>query len=251
MQGVLYIGHGSRSPKTKEESIQFIQQVEARVEAPLQELCFLELESPTIRDGFTKLVENGATSIAIVPLLLLSAGHYYADIPEELEHVREEFPHIRVTYGRPLGVQQRTVEALARRAEEAGAITKNTVILLVGRGSRSPETKSAVRLTAKRLKRRLGVKKVETCYLAACKPSFAEGMESAAKYDDVIVLPYLWFTGLLYESMEREVAASPFRLAPYLGAHLLMVEALSERAGQALHAETIENRLDEHMAWWI
>ena len=87
MRGVLYVSHGSRVPDAVNEATDFIDLVKAQVNVPLQETCFLELTSPNLAQGFQRLVDKGATEISVVPVLLLSAGHYYKDIPAEIVHM--------------------------------------------------------------------------------------------------------------------------------------------------------------------
>lgn len=261
MQAVLYVSHGSRVEETKIEAMEFMKAVQDRVHAPLQATCFLELAEPDISHGFETLVKQGATRISVVPVLLMSAGHYYEDIPEELAKAREPYPEVEVTYGRPLGVQERLVDVLVQRVKETGEqVTKDTHILLVGRGSRSPETRSATRLIAKRLKKKLGVKSIDTCYLAACTPKFEEGLEKAKeKKRQTIVVPYLWFTGLLVQSMQKKISilqeeGYPFTLSGYLGTHSSVVAALADRAEQAIaldHGVSDSYSVEESKAWWI
>ncbi|SDO58103.1 sirohydrochlorin chelatase [Alkalicoccus daliensis] len=262
MQAVLYVSHGSRVEKTKVEAMEFMESVQKRVDVPLQETAFLELAAPDIAEGFTKLAEQGATKIAVVPVLLMSAGHYYEDIPEELAKVKKNYPDIKVTYGRPLGVQERLVEVLIDRIHETGRdVPRDAHLLLVGRGSRSPETKQATKLIAKRLKKKLGVKSVDTCYLAASKPSFDEGLEAVKqkKHSITFVIPYLWFTGLLMQEMEKKVQnlreqGLTIELCGYLGSHPSVVAALADRAVQAVqsdHGVSESYGVEESKAWWI
>ena len=118
MQGVLYVSHGSRVAEAVEEATSLIERVQAKVNIPLQETCFLELADPDISEGFRKLVHQGATEISVIPVLLLSAGHYYKDIPVEIERLKTQFPNIKINYGKPLGVQKRLTEILKQRLEE-------------------------------------------------------------------------------------------------------------------------------------
>ena len=46
-------------------------------------------------------MHQGATEISVVPVLLLSAGHYYKDIPEEIERMKAQFPNVKINYGKP------------------------------------------------------------------------------------------------------------------------------------------------------
>ncbi|MGM2836781.1 CbiX/SirB N-terminal domain-containing protein, partial [Bacillus cereus group sp. Bce025] len=56
MKAILYICHGSRLKAAKEEAVAFITSCMNRVEASIQEICFLELASPTIDEGFRTCV---------------------------------------------------------------------------------------------------------------------------------------------------------------------------------------------------
>ncbi len=72
MKAVLYICHGSRLKTAKEEAIQFITSCMSRIEATIQEVCFLELANPSIEDGFRTCVKRGATEIIAIPGFFIS-----------------------------------------------------------------------------------------------------------------------------------------------------------------------------------
>ncbi len=74
MRGVLYVSHGSRVEEATNEAISCIRAAHQHVGTSLWEICFLELTDPTVQQGMERLVQQGATSITIVPVLLLSAG---------------------------------------------------------------------------------------------------------------------------------------------------------------------------------
>ena len=75
-------------------------------------------------------MKKGATHIAIVPLLLLTAMHAKSDIPVEIEKVHARFPQVKVTYGKPIGVNQEVTKSAAR-IEEAGYQGERARILLI------------------------------------------------------------------------------------------------------------------------
>lgn len=245
MQAVLYVSHGSRVEEARKEAVTFLQSVEERVHVPLQEICFLELAEPDVSQGFEKLVQRGATKIAIIPVLLLSAGHYYEDIPEELEQVMLKYPDVQVTYGKPLGVQERITDILVERIEQTHIERRpDTNILLVGRGSKNPGTSRAIEQIASELQVKLNAANVNVCYLAACPPSFDEGLETSLKegWSQTFVVPYLWFTGLLMHSMQKKINQLQTNdqqviLCHYLDNHPAMVNALTDRVYEALEQE--------------
>ena len=250
MQAVLYVSHGSRVKETRDEAMAFMEQVHQKVDVTLHETCFLELASPDIGEGIDSLVEQGATAIAVVPVLLLSAGHYYEDIPDEVKKTALRYPDIRFTYGQPLGVQDRLVEILAQRLQET-AVERlpEAKILLVGRGGKSSEITRSVEEIAAKLAVTANVPNVEVCYLAAAAPSFDEGLQASINSgsQQIFVVPYLWFTGLLVKSMQKKINAlssdeQQIILCGYLGDHPSMVDALAERTQEALRSE-------QQLAW--
>ncbi|MFC2947363.1 sirohydrochlorin chelatase [Virgibacillus sediminis] len=247
MQGILYVSHGSRVPEATEEAKACISDVMDEVEIPLQETCFLELAEPTIEQGMASLVNQGATKISIVPVLLLSAGHYYEDIPGEIQDAKAKYPEITFSYGEPLGVQPRITDVLADRLKEAGALPQPEArILLVGRGSRKPQTKKDIKQIREHLQDRVGIR-TEVGFLAACEPSFEESFESllAEGHSQIFVVPYLWFTGILMRDLEAKVAEAREQsynvtLCHQLGCHRIMQEALKERVYESI-GRTLKN----------
>ncbi|MBT2598591.1 MULTISPECIES: sirohydrochlorin chelatase [unclassified Oceanobacillus] len=252
MQGVLYVSHGSRIPEATAGAIAFINEVKKQIDIPLQEICFLEISKPDVGQGVDNLIKQGATKIAIVPVLLLRAGHYYQDIPEEIKQLKNKYPLIQFIYGEPLGVQNRLTNVLVERIEDTNIQPdEGSKILLVGRGSRSPQTQKDIEQIASNLQLKMNLH-VDVCYLAACSPSFEHGLRSSLEenYSRVFVVPYLWFTGVLLQSMEREInvmekQGKDFILCSELSKHPIMVEALKDRVQEAIHSNKIYNSTRE------
>ncbi|GGH88489.1 sirohydrochlorin ferrochelatase [Pullulanibacillus pueri] len=243
MQGVLYVSHGTRLPEGLKEAKAFLQGVQKKIPAPLQQVCFLELASPTIEEGIEALVQKGATTIAVVPVLLLSAKHFHEDIPEALYKCQKKYPTITLTYGKPLGIQERLIALLEERIREKGtSLHKDVKVLLVGRGSHDPQVKTAIETIAHRLAKRINVGQIETCYLAACKPSFDEKLSDAwdSQSPQMIVVPYLWFNGLLIQSMQKKIdTLDPLHreivLCRPMGNHAHIQNAFIDRVLESFH----------------
>ncbi|MFG6149984.1 sirohydrochlorin chelatase [Halobacillus sp. B23F22_1] len=240
MQGVLYISHGTRYDKGKQEAIEFLTDIQPSVDAPLQQICFLEISEPDVQEGVRKLIDAGATSISVVPILLLTAGHALKDIPMALKKVKEIYPWLELTYGEPLGVQERIIDVAVDRIEEAdSSLTDDTTILFVGRGSYDPATKRDIESIAQSIEDRLHVR-VKTAYLAAIEPKFNDIIEEWSLNSRVVVVPYLWFDGLLIQSMEKKVTnlqkeGVRASLCRPLGDHPNMKQALIERVHESFH----------------
>ncbi|GEQ06437.1 sirohydrochlorin chelatase [Staphylococcus gallinarum] len=236
MRGVLYVSHGSRVAEAVEEAKSFIEKVKVQIDIPLQEICFLELTSPNLSQGFEKLVAQGATQISIVPVLLLSAGHYFKDIPAEIEENQLKFPNVEVSYGQPLGVQRRLTSVLKERIAETGIKPNDDAkVLVIGRGSYNPQTQKDISAIRDQLYDLTELNDIDVCYLAACGPKFEEALQQAveAKHSQIFVVPYLWFTGILEQHIDSTVNSydvdSDIILCHRLGHHKYLQHALRDR----------------------
>lgn len=238
---VLYVCHGSRVEKAREEAVSFIKRCQKHVKAGIQEISFLELASPSIEEGFTVCVQRGATHITVVPLLLLTAVHAKKDIPDEIQKCSDTYPDIHVNYGRPIGVHNKMVESVINKIEEAISIDSSAVAILIGRGSSDPDVRRDLDTIAALVHRRTTLGDVRTCYLTAASPSFTETLESV-RYSDknVIFIPYLLFTGLLMKGIEKEIGRTKndqIILGNYLGYDPLVEEAFLDRINESLGAK--------------
>jgi sirohydrochlorin ferrochelatase len=78
---------------------------------------------------------------------------------------------------------------------------------------------------------------VQECYLTAATPSFGEALEFAveSRSNQVFIIPYLMFTGLLMQSIENSIKKIQKKgkqriiLCRYLGYHPKIEQAISER----------------------
>lgn len=240
MKAVLYICHGSRVKAGQTAALDFIEKTMLKVDAPIQEACFLELAEPSIEQGITRCIEQGATEIIAVPVLLLHAGHAKFDIPYALEQAIAPYPGIPLYYGEPFGVHPHLVDVLVERMQEtAGAIPDDASILIVGRGSSDPVVHDYFAEIIRLFKERTGLSQVEAGFLAACGPSFEDALNGMIKREakHIFILPYLLFTGILMKSMERTVGQlatdSTVSLCPPLGYDPLICEIIRQRVEEA------------------
>ncbi|NWK70693.1 sirohydrochlorin chelatase [Bacillus paramycoides] len=238
MKAVLYICHGSRLKAAKEEAIQFITSCMSRVEANIQEVCFLELASPSIDEGFRTCVKRGATEIVAIPVFLLAAGHVKEDIPLELRKLNEQYPNIKIVYGNPFGVS----EVLVKAVYNGMGIKEEVTLLLVARGSSDPQTLQDIKWISSLFQKEKNIIKVEVCYLAAAEPKFDEKLKEIVeqKERNIVVLPYLLFTGLLMKHIEKEVRqyeSEEIQTSPYLGKNVAFRDMLIQKTEEILKGD--------------
>lgn len=245
MKAVLYICHGSRVKAGQKAALDFIEKTKPLVTYPIQEACFLELAEPTIEQGVRSCVEKGATEILAVPFLLLQAGHSKVDIPEALARAVKSYPHITVKYGKPLGVQEEIIDVLIERMNEVATPTPETRILLVGRGSSDPNIQEDFQQICAIFKQKTALQHVDVCFLAACEPLFPTALQTILhnKPQQLIILPYLLFTGILLASMEKAISkcetTTSIYLADSLGHALQVRQALKNRVEEAEFKEEL------------
>ncbi|HBZ08304.1 MAG TPA: sirohydrochlorin chelatase [Bacillus bacterium] len=247
MQAVLYVAHGSRLKAGVAEAIEFIEKVKFNVDAPIQEICFLELAEPGISEGISKCVERGASHIAIIPILLLTAVHAKKDIPEKIEVGKQIYPHVRFTYGTTIGVHPKIIESLYDRIiEKKTALDADAVVLLVGRGSSDPLVKQDLTRIGNLLKKNYSFQQVEVSFLYGASPHVDEALNlllnSAKK--QIFVIPYLLFSGLLKNGVEKKIKrlSDPNHsiiLCDSIGDHPNIQEVIAERVKEAIETERV------------
>lgn len=247
MQAVLYVGHGSRLKAGADEAIQFIERCKTHIDVPIQEISFLELAEPTIEEGIAKCVERGATSIAVVPILLLTAHHANDDIPFEIEVAKIMYPDVIFTYGKALGIHPKIVDSLYDRiVEQQVPIAEDAHVLLIGRGSSDPAVKKDLTEIARQLKGKYSFSNVDVSFLYGAKPSFEDALLQLKKdeHQQVFIIPYLLFTGILMKNIEENVAQQfpndeRIILCNSLGYHRAVEEVLVERVNELLETPDI------------
>lgn len=96
MKALLVVAHGSRVADSNLE-------IEA-LAAKLREdhsgytmigHAFLEMASPSIMQGATHLIDQGATTITVLPYFLVAGSHVLRDIPGGIDELREQYPSVQ------------------------------------------------------------------------------------------------------------------------------------------------------------
>jgi sirohydrochlorin ferrochelatase len=239
MQAILYIAHGSRVKEGVEQAVTFLQSVQQEVDVAIQEICFLELATPTIAEGIASCIQKGATAIAVMPILLLAAQHAKQDIPKEMAKAQKQYPYVKFTYGEPLGIHERLIDTLQARIIEKQQPNSNASVLLIGRGSSDPAVKRDLAKIAKRLRAKYHYKAVDTCFLYGMGPTFEDWLQQdKGKQQQVFIVPYLLFTGILRQSIAKRLQgfdSQNIMLCESLGYDANVKKVLVERIDKLLH----------------
>lgn len=250
-QALLLIGHGSREMAGNAQFLALAAAVAGRLPGVPVAPCFLDHAEPSIPATIDRIVAEGATRIGVVPLFLFAAGHALRDVPAHLATAQDRYgDRVAFRYGRVLGVHSVLLQACAGALTEVGALARegdlrDTVVLLVGRGSSTPAANEALWQIARLLWDQTHCAFVECAYSDVARPSVEEGLERCVQLGArrVVVLPYFLFKGVLMDRLAALVARwqerHPDRIFRFVGrdglaAHPGLVDLVVERALETL-----------------
>jgi sirohydrochlorin cobaltochelatase len=215
--GVLLVGHGTRSELGRSQCQDLAAEVASRLEPRLfaTELAYLEMASPTIEEAILRLVEQKMKRLVVAPLLLFAAGHAKEDVPSAVRSglVKAGMPNLPIVQTEPLGLQEPVVDLAAARFREAAnprITTAETMLLLVGRGSRDEEATAEMRKLGSLVHQKLGIGETQVGFLAMAQPTAKEIIAAAASspFRQIVVQPHLLFHGELLDQLQQEVSAA-------------------------------------------
>ena len=246
---VMICGHGSRDVEAIDEFNRLAVHLRDRLPEYDVESGFLEFARPLIRDGLEALKGCGAKCIVCVPGMLFAAGHVKNDLPSEINEFAHDNPGIDVIFARDLAVDARLLRAAAARIEAAeressnGVGRKDSLLLVVGRGTNDPDANSNISKVARMLWEGMGFGWAEASYSGVAFPRTDGGLRHAARlgYRRIVVFPYFLFTGVLvkriYAAADAAAAEHPdieILKASYLNDHTLVIDCFVERVDEAL-----------------
>jgi len=248
---LLIAGHGTRSHQGVEQFDAFVARVRRRLAADGVEVAggFIELAPPPLTDAVGGLVAAGHRRLAVVPLVLVAAGHGKGDIPAAMVRETIRHPGLGYVYGRPLWPHHALLTALEERIDAATDTglsrwsRADVTVVLVGRGSTDPDANAEVAKAARLLWEGRGFAGVETSFISLAEPSVPQVLERARRLGArrIVVAPYFLFAGVLpdriIEQSRAWAAAQPeveVRVAGLLGDAPSLVDVVLERYAEAL-----------------
>jgi sirohydrochlorin cobaltochelatase len=246
---VLFVGHGSRDPEGTREFCRLVELFRSADSERIVEHGFLEFARPVITDAVERCAARGARTVAVLPGMLMAAGHAKNDIPSEVHEARRKYPDIQFHYGRHLHLHANILELCKLRIEEtlnaARALDrKDTQLLVVGRGSSDPDANADIAKLSRLLWEGMGFGWAAACYIGVTTPLLPEALERGQRmgFARTLVFPFFLFTGVLEKRIRRITAEfgqrhpeAEFLCADYLNVHPLLLDAFAERAAEAVH----------------
>jgi sirohydrochlorin ferrochelatase/(2Fe-2S) ferredoxin len=227
--GVLILGHGSRDATANAEFEALV--AAYRAMHPDREVAhgYVELAEPPLPVALQALARR-CDHVVVLPLFLFAAGHVKNDLPLALHQARRDFPRVRFTAARSLGVHTSLVElALERvRGAIAGAQpSRKTAVIVVGRGASDPDANGDFCKVVRLLGEGNEFAWVLPSFIGITRPLFEDVAElvARARPDHIVVVPYFLFAGRLITKLRSQVEAFRTRypwiraeLADHLGA---------------------------------
>lgn len=118
MKSLLIIAHGSRREASNDEVRTLTCEIarQSSQDFALVDCAFLELATPSIPDGISACIAQGATDILILPYFLSAGRHVTEDIPSEVLQSRALYPDIRIEIAPYLGAHAAVAEIMATQA---------------------------------------------------------------------------------------------------------------------------------------
>jgi len=257
--GVMVCGHGSRNSKAVAEFAQLTTGLARLLPHHPLAYGYLEFAHPVIPAGLDRLRSAGVKQVVAVPGMLFAAGHVKNDIPALLNRYSAA-TGLPISYGRELGMDARMIRAAAARitaalppearGEQGGNLVRDTLLVVVGRGSRDPDANGNVAKITRMLVEGLGLGWGETCYAGVTFPRVEDCLQRAVGlgYRRIVVFPYFLFSGVLvsriHRAVDRVAADHPqldIRKASYLSDHPLVLDTFRARAQEALEGDNAMN----------
>jgi len=162
------------------------------------------------------------------------------DIPALLNAFARRYPGVRVHRAPGLAGEEALLDAACDRLAAAmgGADGRDSLLLVVGRGTADSAANATVATAAEALRTRLGFAHAAAAFADLAEPGVEGALAAAAgRHARVVVLPWFLTTGVLVKRLAKQVAAAAagrpgttFLTAGHLGPHPRVIDALAQRA---------------------
>lgn len=119
MQAILLFSHGSTLCGAGENLSRLAALMEARGDAAIVEVGYLNYSIPPFEDAFARCVERGATQITIAPYFLVAGYFVQVSLPPKIAAMQEQFPAIEVRVAQALTTHPALADAVLASAERA------------------------------------------------------------------------------------------------------------------------------------
>jgi sirohydrochlorin ferrochelatase len=121
MNALLLVAHGSRRKQSNDEVDLLAEKLRDNCSGQYEIIhaAFLELADTLIPDGIKKCIDDGATSVIVLPYFLNSGRHVVEDIPNIVNETKKHYPGVDIRIAPHLGASDLMMELLITTASSA------------------------------------------------------------------------------------------------------------------------------------
>lgn len=116
-KAILLLAHGSRAAEANQAMYRVLELIRQQTDY-IVEAGFMALNPPSIEDGVSNCVAQGAKKIIVIPYFLHSGMHVQNDLPRRLAKVKRQYTDIEIVMGRHLGFHPKLAEIVLDRIKE-------------------------------------------------------------------------------------------------------------------------------------
>jgi sirohydrochlorin ferrochelatase len=120
MKSLILVAHGSRREQSNQEVVAIIEKIKQINLASYDSFhaSFLELAKPSILDSIENCINEGATSIVLLPYFLNSGTHVVNDIPNIVEQANAKYPNLDIKVTTNIGASNLMMDLICSIAEK-------------------------------------------------------------------------------------------------------------------------------------
>ena len=124
MKALLLVAHGSRRKQSNDEVVLLADKLRNNCsqQYDIVNAAFLELAEVLIPDGIKKCIDQGASSIVVLPYFLNSGRHVIEDIPNILSECIALHSEINISLAPHLGASSLMMDLLIASSEKAKSL---------------------------------------------------------------------------------------------------------------------------------
>jgi sirohydrochlorin ferrochelatase len=118
MNALLLVAHGSRRQQSNDEVVVLADKLSKNCsdQYNIVHAAFLELAETLIPDGIKKCIDDGASSIIVLPYFLNSGRHVVEDIPNIVNDTKKYYPGVEIKIAPHLGASDLMMDLLVTSA---------------------------------------------------------------------------------------------------------------------------------------
>jgi sirohydrochlorin cobaltochelatase len=247
IEGLLLVAHGSVCARSALEVRALANLVGRALPDVAVDVGYLEMSDPPAGAVVDRLAGAGCRRVAVVPLMLLGAGHAKSDVPAVVHEARRRHRDVEFPFGAPLGVGRAPVELLGNAVVASGGA--GLPLLLIARGTSDPDANAEACKAGRLVAEWTGAPFAYVGFSGVAGPTVPEAADVFSRLGFARVVVAWWFLchGKLIERGRDDLARFSARTrveivdAGHLGPHPALVPLVVERYQQALAGIAVVN----------